>query len=149
MYTSFPAGPIPTVKIPFAVVNYDFQSLAAGDGDSIPNLLSNIDVLLAEFAAAIDAQIIFGSVLDSGIADMVTSAFGIDNSADLPQLDQFAGAASSIDVAAGSVTSALTAESTTALPPTPGSVQSLRPNWVPDPNRPGCYIVPGGGEACL
>ena len=77
MADTFPIGPIAPVKIPFDVVNYDFQTLAAGDGDNVPNLLDQIDADLAVFAASIEAQIILGSVLDSGIFDLLSGGDGI------------------------------------------------------------------------
>lgn len=132
----------------FVPVSTDFAGLAADSLKDFDNLAAAIDADLADVAANVAAQIAFGPQLDAGIADMAGSIDGVDLSGDLPGLADILSAGTAGDANASTAQTALNTESTTELPPTPGTIQSLRPGWTPDPDHPGCFIVPGGGRAC-
>lgn len=143
-----PLTPISKDQLQFIPTPTDFTGLAADSLGSIPNLLAALDADLAEVAANVAGQIALGPQLDAGLTDLAGMLPGADITAELPQLGDIASAGSAADALAGTVEGSLNPVSEPiGTTPTTGA-KPPRPGWTPDPNHPGCWLIPGGGHAC-
>jgi hypothetical protein len=100
MTNAWPIAPITAKDLDFAVKNYDFTGLTASELGPGDNLLSDIDVLLTEFAASIAAQVALSSSLDDDllVLDSILAAMNADDFESL--LGDLASAAAAGDVLA-------------------------------------------------
>lgn len=66
----WPIAPLETKDLDFAVVNYDFTGLTAGELADLPNLESAIDLSLGDFALSLADQTVLVPSLFDGLNDL-------------------------------------------------------------------------------
>jgi|SRR5579863_1087015 len=66
----WPIAPITDKDLNFAVVNYDFIDLTAGELADLPNIEANLDTVIFDFATSITGQLALSPSLDGDLNDL-------------------------------------------------------------------------------